>query len=119
MLGSAASHKIVVNGKHITNMWSGGYYPYCVTPGEVVMAMDLRSTAGVVIAGAIEGERERLRFNAKKGGTYYVEFRFGKKGVGSPTMVLVDISIGAKEIQHCKLTQKIESSACLKENELS
>lgn len=107
VLGSAASHKIVINGKHVTNMWTGGYYPYFADPGSVVMAMDLRATPFIGIAGLIEGEREHLRFTAEAGKTYYVKFKLGS-GFGSPTMALVDEATGSREVRNCSMTKRIE-----------
>lgn len=108
-LGAANSYKIFVNGKHITNMWTGGYFPYLAEPGPSAMAMDLRVTPLTGLLAALEEEIQGPRFDAEAGRTYYVEVRLGfESGLGKYTLELVDETTGAQEVRKGRMTEKIE-----------
>lgn len=97
--GSGVSFKIHHNDKVVTTLYSGGYYPYITSPGEVEIWAKTESKASVTL-------------DLKAGETKYVKGDVGVGFfVGRPKLIVVDNGTGAKEITACKLIPEAAAQA--------
>lgn len=89
--GGGVSYDVKANGKVVTTLYSGGYYPYLTDQDEIEFSAKTETTSSVTIG-------------VKAGQTYYLKGTVGIGFlVGRPHLVIVPNEIGEKEIAECKL----------------
>ena len=110
MVGAARSYRILVNQKHLVNMWGGSYYAYEVEPSAVSIATDLRWTLGIDLYSALASTpTERINFFAEAGKTYYVKLiNVFSMNSSSCRMQLIDPAIAVPAIRKCRLAESQE-----------
>jgi hypothetical protein len=88
--GSNHAFFLQVNGKDITALKKGTYYPCITEPGRVEFTAKTMGTTSLVL-------------EAKAGETYYIKGSVPPGFSPTPSLVLVSPEEGAKEIANCKL----------------
>jgi hypothetical protein len=78
------------NGKDVTAIKKGLYYPYITDPGMIEFTAKTMGTFSITL-------------DAKAGQTYYLKGSVPPGFSPTPSLVLVSSEIGAKEIVACKL----------------
>lgn len=93
-LGCGVYYDIKENGKKVTTLYDGGYYPY-------------RTTAGNKFVSAKTEAAEQISFLVENGKTYFVR---GKVHmgimIGRPSLKLVPQEKALKEIQNCRIIEE-------------
>ncbi|MGD0170408.1 MAG: hypothetical protein ABSE54_11870 [Smithella sp.] len=88
--GSNHSFFLQANGKDITALRKGTYYPYITEPGRIEFTAKTMGTASLVL-------------EAKAGEIYYLQGRVPPGFSPTPSLVLVSTEVGTQEIADCKL----------------
>ena len=102
--GSARNYYIFVNGKLVTTMRSGGYYPVFIDSGDVIIHTDLQFNMLLKLESLIPDGREALSFTAESGKTYYARYKLNMGAWrNNVTFDLVEDSVGKEEISECQL----------------
>ena len=105
--GIAGNHHIFVNGKPVTSLYSGSYYPYFATPGTNIFTSKMSSPAiGQNLIMNEEFKHRACWFNAEAGKTYYVQFKIAT--TWGPRLTQVDADTGAKDIVDCRLAEPLQ-----------
>ncbi len=90
-IGGGVSYDVKVGERVITTLYNGGYYPYFAKPGELELWARTEAKSSVTL-------------DVKPGETYYVKGTVGVGFlVGRPHLIVVQASVGEKEITECKL----------------
>ena len=90
-LGSGVHYTVEENGKPVTKLYNGGYYPALTTPGQKT----------------IKAGSSTVSFFAERGRTYFIR---GKEHMGlfiyHPSIKLVPNSKAWREIQNCRIIEE-------------
>jgi len=102
--GSASHDELYVNDVHVAELLNGEYVFTEVPPGTVVISglpkmytVDVFTAAGSAVNAATRKEKERARFEAEAGTTYYFKWTAGTMATGIK-VTAVDPVVGAKEM---------------------
>ena len=109
--GYDRTYFLSVNGRKITDLLHGGYFPYETGPGTLALLSDVNKSlrmmmplATAVIEAAANPDAAKLEMEVEAGKTYYVRmypethtFHF------TPHLTLVTKDVGEKDIANCKL----------------
>jgi hypothetical protein len=90
--GSNHAFFLQVNGKDITAVKKGTYYPLITEPGGIELTAKTMGTTSLVV-------------NAKAGETYYVKGSVPPGFAPTPSLVLVSAEAGTKEIADCRFVR--------------
>lgn len=107
--GYDRAYALVANGKAVTDLLYEGYFPFEVEPGKLLLAADLKDTAGQKLRVGlldffVRPEAATLEIETKAGATYYVKFRPEAHAFSfEPRLYLVTEEIGDREIRECRL----------------
>ena len=88
--GSNHSFFLQANGKDVTALKKGTYYPYITEPGRIEFIARTMGTSSLVL-------------DAKAGEIYYLKGRVPPGFSPTPSLVLVSTEVGTKEIADCTL----------------
>ena len=101
-VGGAVKPSVYDGDKVITELVSGGYYPYFVNPGKVELWSKTESKSSVELV-------------AEKGRTYFVRGTIGMGVfVGRPHLEVVPEKVGMEEIKECKRVMDSEKQKAAK-----
>lgn len=90
-LGGAVYYDVKANGKVVTTLYNGTYYPYVTDPGEIEFSAKTEASDEVTI-------------DAKTNQTYFLRGTVGLGFfVGHPHLMVVPAEEAEKEIGDCKL----------------
>jgi Protein of unknown function (DUF2846) len=90
-MGGAVYYDVKANGKVVTTLYSGSYYPYVTDPGEIEFSAKTEASDEVTI-------------DAKANQTYFLRGSVGLGFfVGHPHLTVVPAEEAEKEIVDCKL----------------
>lgn len=90
-LGGLVYYDVKANGKVVTTLYSGTYYPYVTAPGEIEFSAKTEASDSVTL-------------DAKAGQIYYLKGSVGVGFfVGHPHLTVVPADEAEKEIVDCKL----------------
>ena len=90
-LGGGIYYDVKANGKVVTTLYSGGYFPYVTDPGEIEFTAKTEASDSVTL-------------NAISNQTYYLKGSVGVGFiVGHPHLTIVPAEEAEKEIVDCKL----------------
>jgi len=90
-MGGAVYYDVKANGKVVTTLYSGSYYPYIADPGEIEFSAKTEASDEVTI-------------DAKANQTYFLRGSVGLGFfVGHPHLTVVPAEEAEKEIVDCKL----------------
>jgi len=109
--GYGRVYSLEVNGKIITDLPYGGYYPYETEPGKLLIAADLnkgeKHRIGVgLVDYYLRPDAAKVDIVAEAGHIYYVKFHPETHPMGFvPRLYLVTNDLGEHEIKDCKLIQ--------------
>lgn len=112
--GGGRSHNVFINGKLVTNLYSGGYYPYFVEPGLVIVEFKLRPTLFLIADGLLSSKEEVLRFHAEPGKAYFAKYSSKSyyNALSGPQvkegLILVSKVSGLSQIELCRKTPEID-----------
>lgn len=109
--GHDRTYFLAVNGRKVTDLLHGGYFPYETSPGKLVLLSDVNKSlrmmmplATAAIEAAANPDAAKLEMEVEAGKTYYIQmypethtFHF------TPHLTLVTKEVGEKEIANCKL----------------
>jgi Protein of unknown function (DUF2846) len=109
--GYDRTYFLAVNGRKVTDLLHGGYFPHEVSPGKLAVLSDINRSlrmmmplATAAIEAAANPDAARLEMEVEAGKTYYIQmhpethtFHF------TPHLTLVTKDVGEKEIANCKL----------------
>jgi hypothetical protein len=91
MMGGAVYYDVKANGKVVTTLYRGSYYPYVTDPGEIEFSAKTEASDEVTI-------------DAKANQTYFLKGSVGLGFfVGHPHLTVVPAEEAEKEIVDCKL----------------
>lgn len=91
MMGGSVYYDVKANGKVVTTLYSGSYYPYFTDPGEIEFSAKTEASDEVTI-------------DAKANQTYFLRGSVGLGFfVGHPHLTVVSPEEAATEIVDCKL----------------
>jgi len=100
-VGSAIKPKVYAGDKLITQLVSGGYYPYFVSPGRVELWAKTEAKSSV-------------EFLAEPGKTYFVKGTIGMGIlVGRPKLEMMSADIAREEITDCKRVPEVEGKQAM------
>jgi hypothetical protein len=88
--GSNHPFFLQANGKDITGLKRGTYYPFITEPGRIEFTAKTMGTTSLVL-------------EAKAGETYYIKGSVPPGFSPTPSLVLVSTEVGTSEIANCKL----------------
>ena len=88
--GSNHPFFLQANGKDITGLKRGTYYPFITEPGRIEFTAKTMGTTSLVL-------------EAKAGETYYLKGSVPPGFAPTPSLVLVSTEVGTSEIANCKL----------------
>jgi hypothetical protein len=95
-IGGGVSYDVKANGKTITTLYNGGYYPYFANPGELEISATTESTSSVTL-------------DVKPAQSYYVKGWVGIGFfIGRPHLLIVEKDVAEKEIVECKLIPELK-----------
>lgn len=90
-MGAAVYYDVKANGKVVTTLYNGGYYPYFTDPGEIEFSAETEASDEVTI-------------DTKVNQTYFLR---GSVGIGffvsHPHLIVVPAQEAEKEIVDCNL----------------
>ena len=90
-MGAAIYYDVKANGKVVTTLYSGSYYPYVADPGEIEFSAKTEASDEVTI-------------DTKASQTYFLRGSVGMGFfIGHPHLTLVPAEEAEKEIVDCKL----------------
>jgi len=109
--GHDRTYFLAVNGRKVTDLLHGGYFPYETSPGKLVLLSDVNRSIRMMIplaAAAIEAaanpDAARLELGVETGKIYYVKMHPETSLTHfTPHLTLVAKEVGEKEIVNCKL----------------
>ncbi len=88
--GSNHSFFLQANGKDVTALKKGTYYPYITEPGRIEFTARTMGTSSTVL-------------DAKAGETYYLKGSVPPGFSPTPALAVVSSEVGTREIADCKL----------------
>ena len=90
-IGGAVYYDVKANGKVVTTLYKGGYYPYIADPGEIEFSAKTEGSDSATI-------------DVKLNQVYYLKGTVGVGFlVGRPHLTVVGADVGEAEIAECKL----------------
>jgi hypothetical protein len=96
-LGGLVYYDVKANGKVVTTLYSGTYYPYLSEPGEIEFSAKTEASDSVTL-------------DAKAGQIYYLKGTVGIGFfVGHPHLTVVSAEEAEKDIVDCKLLPEPQS----------
>lgn len=107
--GYDRAYALVANGKVVSDLLYEGYFPFEVEPGKLLLAADLKDTAGQKLRVGlldffVRPEAARLEIETKAGATYYIKFRPEAHAFSfEPRLYLIANDVGDREIRDCRL----------------
>jgi hypothetical protein len=105
--GVLGNHHVFANGKPITSLYSGSYYPYLAEPGTNYLSSKQYSLAVILDMTANINFRDRVcRIDAEASKTYYVQFEIAT--TWGPKLTQVNAEKGAKDIHDCDLAKPLK-----------
>jgi len=98
-MGAAVYYDVKANGRVVTTLYSGTYYPYITDPGEIEFSAKTEASDSATI-------------DAKAGQTYYLKGTVGIGFIiGHPHLTVVPAEEAEKEIVECKLLPEPKEQA--------
>ena len=95
-VGGGVSYDVKANGKTITTLYNGGYYPYFANPGELEISASTESTSSVTL-------------DIKLAQSYFVKGWVGVGiFIGRPHLLIVETDVAEKEIVDCLLIPELK-----------
>lgn len=96
-MGAAVYYDVKANGKVVTTLYSGSYYPFVTEPGEIEFSAKTEAS-------------DEVTLDAKPSQTYFLRGSVGLGFfVGHPHLTIVPADEAEQEIVDCKLLPELQN----------